>query len=279
MIAIKKQLLTLSALALLGMAGVARAQVKEGRVVYERKINMHRNLTDESMKNMVPEFSTSKTELIFSGGESLYKNIKEEEDIRDKAGEGQHDGVFIKFGGGDDQVYKNYDAEKMTEQRELGPKKYIIEDSLPRQAWKLEEGARTVKGYACKKATTRNRAGKDVIAWYCEDLQSASGPEVYGGLPGLILEMDINNAEISFTALEVSSAAGKGAGSGSGTGVGAGTGSGAGQVPGTAAGQVLVKAPSDGKKISRAAFKKMMEDQFGPESGGGVRTSIRVIRN
>ena len=253
MISIKHQLLALSALALLSPA---RAQVKEGRVVYERKVNMHRNLADQSMKSMVPEFNTSKTELRFSGGESLYKNIKEEEDIRDKAGEGEHGGVFIKFGGGDDQVYKNYDTEKMTEQRELGPKKYIIEDSLPRLSWKLEEGSKTIKNYTCKKATAKNRTGKDVIAWYAEDLQSSSGPEAYGGLPGLILELDINNAEIAFTALEISTGAVKGDSD-----------------------KMVVKAPTDGKKISRKEFKKMMDDQFGPDSGGGVKTSIRIIRN
>jgi GLPGLI family protein len=253
MISIKHQLLALSALALLSPA---RAQVKEGRVVYERKVNMHRNLADQSMKSMVPEFNTSKTELRFSAGESLYKNIKEEEDIRDKAGEGEHGGVFIKFGGGDDQVYKNYDTEKMTEQRELGPKKYIIEDSLPRLSWKLEEGSKTIKNYTCKKATAKNRTGKDVIAWYAEDLQSSSGPEAYGGLPGLILELDINNAEIAFTALEISTGAVKGDGD-----------------------KMVVKAPTDGKKISRKEFKKMMDDQFGPDSGGGVKTSIRIIRN
>jgi len=40
----------------------------------------------------------------------------------------------------------------------------------------------------------------------------------------------------------------------------------------------LVHAPTDGKKITREAFRKMMEDQFGPGAGGG-RATIRIIRN
>ena len=34
----------------------AKAQMKEGKISYERKINMHRNLPDPQMKSMVPEF-------------------------------------------------------------------------------------------------------------------------------------------------------------------------------------------------------------------------------
>ena len=64
------------------------AQLKEGKIIYERKVNMHKRLTgeQESMRNMVPEFSTFKTQLVFSENESIFKQIEQEEDIRDQAG-------------------------------------------------------------------------------------------------------------------------------------------------------------------------------------------------
>jgi GLPGLI family protein len=228
----------------------AHAQVKEGRVVYERKINMHRRLEDPSMKSMVPEFNISKVELLFSSDESLLRNIKEEEDIRDQAGQDNNGPVIrMRFGGGDDQTYKNYSEEKMIQQREMGPKKYIIEDSFPRQSWKLEADTQTIKGHLCKKAACKGQQGNAIIAWYAEDIQSPSGPEVYGGLPGLILRLDSNDGEMVYTAVEISGAFDR----------------------------KLVQAPTDGKKITRAAFKKMMEEQFG-ESGPGGRATIRIIR-
>jgi GLPGLI family protein len=228
----------------------AHAQTKEGRVVYERKINMHRRLEDPAMKSMIPEFTTSKVELLFSSDESLWRNIREEEDIRDEAG-GQSNGPVIRmrFGSGDDQTYKNYATEKMIRQQELGPKKYLIEDSFPHQSWKLETDTQTISGHLCKKATTKGQQGNAIIAWYAEDLQCSSGPETYGGLPGLILQLDSNEAELVFTAIEIDT---KGFD------------------------KKVVQAPADGKKISRAAYKKMMEDQFGSESGG--RPTIRIIR-
>ncbi|MES1159348.1 MAG: GLPGLI family protein, partial [Bacteroidota bacterium] len=119
--------------------------LKEGRIIYERKVNLHRRLTDESMKSMVPEFNTSKVELDFSADESIYKNIKEEKDIRDEAGEEHNGNMVMHIGGGpDDQTYKNYTTDRITEQRELGPKKYLVEDTLHRQNWKLETESRTI---------------------------------------------------------------------------------------------------------------------------------------
>ncbi|MDP4247835.1 MAG: hypothetical protein Q8932_18495, partial [Bacteroidota bacterium] len=53
--------------------------LKEGRVIYERKIDMYRRLEDESARAMIPQYNTSKAELDFTGDISIYKNIKEEE--------------------------------------------------------------------------------------------------------------------------------------------------------------------------------------------------------
>ena len=227
-----------------------QAQVREGRIVYERKINMHRSLADESMKSMVPEFSTSKAELLFTGDESIWRNVQEEADIRDQAGDDPNRPVIrMNFGSTDDVTYKNYKDEKMVQQREMGPKKYLIEDSFPHHVWKPETDTQTIAGHLCKKATTHGKQNNVVVAWYAEDIQSPSGPEAYGGLPGLILQLNSNDGEMMFTAVEIDT---KGLD------------------------KRLVRTPTDGKKITRADFSKMMGDQPG---GGSGRPVIRIIRN
>jgi GLPGLI family protein len=205
-------------------------------------------MTDESMKAMVPQFDTSKLQLIFSGNESIFKKVPEEEDIRDHAGD---DGnrVVIKFGGPDNETYKDFANAKITELRELGPKKYIIEDTLKKQNWKMEDETKTIDGFSCKKAVTKNSENKEVIAWYAEDIQSPTGPEQYGGLPGAILELDVNDGEIDFSAIDIKKDVDK----------------------------KLVKAPSNGKKITRKEFQKMVDDEFGPNPNGGP--VIRIFRN
>jgi GLPGLI family protein len=235
------------------LAQSVAAQVKEGSIVYERKINMHKRLgpEQESMKNMIPEFNTSKTQLLFSETESVFKNVKEEEDIRETAGQEGGGRMVMRFGGGENETYKNYATEKLIELRELGPKKYIIEDSLRKLNWKLDESeTKTIKGYTCKKATSKNPQGLNIEAWYTEQISCPSGPEIWGGLPGMILELNIGDGEIVFTPLEVADKSDK----------------------------KMVKAPSNGKKISRKEFQKMMDDQFGPASPGGGPV-IRVMRS
>jgi len=234
-------------------AVTAFSQVKQGKIIYERKINMHKRLPpgDESMKNMIPEFNTSKVQLLFTEFESSYKNLPEEQDIRETAGEGDGGNrIIMKFGGTDDETYKNYQLSKAVEQRELGPKKYIIEDTLRKFNWKLDEEGTTkeIKSYTCRKATGKNSQGATVVAWYADQINCPSGPDQYGGLPGMILELNINDGEIVFTPVEITAQ------------------------PGDAK---LVKAPSNGKKITRPEFQKMLEEQFGANPGGGPVIHIR----
>ncbi len=232
------------------LAFSANAQVQEGKIVYERKVNMHKRLSaeQENMKNMIPEFNTSKVQLIFSGNESILTNVKEEQDIRETAGEGDGPRRFMRIGGGDDETYKNYATQTTIEQRELGPKKYIIQDSLRKQNWKLDESGetKTVKGYTCKKATAKASQG-EVVAWYTEQISCPSGPDNFGGLPGMILEVNVSDGEIIFSPLEITDKTDK----------------------------KLVKAPANGKKITRPEFQKMIEEQFGGNGGG---PQIRIIR-
>lgn len=235
------------------LVGHSFSQMKEGKIIYERKINMHKRIPegDERMKNMIPEFNTSKVQLLFSETQSIYKNLPEEQDIRETAGEGEHaDRVFIRMGGGDDETYKNYETGKSIEQRELGPRKYIIEDSLRKINWKLDEEAssKEIKGFTCRKAIGKSANGAAVIAWFTDKIICPSGPDIYGGLPGMILEVNIGDGEIIFTPLEISNLDDK----------------------------KMVKAPSNGKKITRKEFQKMLDEQFGANPGGGP--VIRIHR-
>lgn len=255
--------------------GTATAQVKEGTVVYERKINMYKRIADEQMRAYMPEFRTSKHMLLFSDSTSIYKAVPEDE--MPEPSEGGAAGaprVMFKMGGGDaDELYKNFAISKSITQTELGAKTYIIEDSIRQQQWKLTDETKKIAGYNCRKAVTKqkqrlgvmkttitdghskttdsSRSGAgvqmtevEVVAWYAEDLLSPVGPENNGGLPGVILQLDINKGETVFTALEVKNAVNK----------------------------KELKEPSKGKKVTREAFTKMQMEMMGNMQGSGGRT-------
>lgn len=80
----------------------------------------------------------------------------------------------------------------------LGNKTYI-KKAIPKN-WILQNETKIIDGYKCYKATSEyvviNSVGEfrhPVIAWYCPEIPLPFGPNGYGGLPGLILQLQVRN--------------------------------------------------------------------------------------
>lgn len=73
---------------------------------------------------------------------------------------------------------------------------YLITDSL-KTKWKLFNETKIINNYKCYKATIleemSNGKTKVVTAWYCPEIPVSVGPKGYGGLPGLIFELQDKN--------------------------------------------------------------------------------------
>lgn len=80
-----------------------------------------------------------------------------------------------------------------------------IADNLPNQNWSLEDESKIINSFVCKKATTINTAfgsNQKIVAWYCEAIPIYDGPMHYHGLPGFIIEIEINdNTRLTFEKL------------------------------------------------------------------------------
>lgn len=78
------------------------------------------------------------------------------------------------------------------------------------QNWKLTNESKIIDGYTCYKATNEYIVdnGKifkhPVIAWFCPQIPIAIGPRGYGGLPGLILELQEWNSVFGVEKIEFS---------------------------------------------------------------------------
>lgn len=80
----------------------------------------------------------------------------------------------------------------------LGNKTYI--KKAISKNWILQNETKIIDGYKCYKATSEyvviNSVGEfrhPVIAWYCPEIPLPFGPNGYGGLPGLILQLQVRN--------------------------------------------------------------------------------------
>jgi GLPGLI family protein len=196
------------------------------------------------MKNMLPEFNTAKVQLSFNGTESTYKELTPESDVTE-AEEGR-ERVVIRMGA-ENETYRNYASGKVIELRELGPRKYIIEDSIKKLPWRITGDSREIKGYNCLKAEYTTPEGRKVEAWYTDQIGCPGGPEAFGGLPGMILALSVGDGEIEFVAIEIMSQ------------------------------PALVKAPMKGKKISKNEFEKLLTEQYGQRRSEGP--VIRIMRD
>lgn len=257
---------------LLALTSKSFAQMKEGKISYERKINMHRSLPDPQMKSVIPEFRTDKFELIFNESASLFRSVIDDEapDPFANAG-GGGGGMRMNFRMPATTTYTDIANQMQYEERALFEKEFLIIDSLKQFKWKLSEETKTIAKQLCKKATTMiasqqmririNRGGAEnnndssnvaakpketeLVVWYAENIPVSVGPDNYTGLPGVIMEMDLDNGMNVTTATEVSTKYPK---------------------------KELVQ-PSKGEKMTRVQFQenmqKIMQDM--QRGGGGMR--------
>lgn len=236
----------------LGWYAAAFAQKTEGTIVFEEKMNMHRNLPPDAadMKAMIPEFRVMKSELLFTANESLYRNL-EDEDEDEESGNGQ---VMIKMQRPEAAFYRNFTTGQKTDQREFMGKFYLIEDAIGQTPWKVSGETRAILGYNCMKAVWEDTTAdhkRTVVAWFAPDIPVASGPVTYGQLPGMILAIDINDGELQLTALSIDLKAPK---------------------------KGELEAPKKGEKTTQAEFQQMMDDRIRAMGGSNGR-GIRIIRN
>jgi len=130
---------------LVALTTTVKAQMKEGKISYERKTNMHRNIPDPQMKSMIPEFRTDKFELIFNESASLFRSV-----VDDEAPD-----PFANAGGGGGGMRMNFrmpatttftDIAKQTqyEERAFFEKEFLIVDSLKQYKWKLSEESKAI---------------------------------------------------------------------------------------------------------------------------------------
>lgn len=194
----KKSILLCGIVVMVISATIVFGQAGEGVIVYETKINLHRNLPKEreDMKAMIPEFSTVRFQLIFNPDESLFKQLVDEEDDAANFTSGNRMMMRRNMQG---ETYLNRNEDLVTVKQEFMGKEYLIEDTVKLSPWKFGTETKTIAGYACKMAyytdDSRPDRKQEITAWYTDQLRPFLGPERFNTLPGTVLAVDVNNGE------------------------------------------------------------------------------------
>jgi GLPGLI family protein len=95
--------------------------------------------------------------------------------------------------------YKDFKTSNYRVYFEQNNKETYISDNMPKYEWNLINEYKTISGYKCKKATTIKKimnTTQNIVAWYCEELTINDGPMDFSGLPGFIMQIEINDTSV-----------------------------------------------------------------------------------
>lgn len=210
-------------------------------------MDLHKNLPPErqDMKDMIPQFNISKFELIFSGDESIYRAQKQEELPTTSTSPGGPP-MGMRFGGGraNRVVYKDLAKDTMIDSRDFMQKQFLITGTPTLRKWKIGTKHKEILGYNCLEASFREDSATTMVAWFSPQLPVSNGPSDYQGLPGMILQVDVNDGLRMFTASEIKL---------------------------DSVDTSVIVAPNKGKEVTAEEFEKIREEkmkEMGMQQGG-----------
>ena len=137
------------------------------------------------------------------------------------------------------------------DQRDFMQRKFLIERDLQSSDWKLTSNQKKILNYPCQEAT-RQDGDRKITAWFTPAIPVSLGPASYTGLPGLVLEVSIDDGDQTITATSVKM----------------------GETNTSA-----IEKPKEGKKVTQEEFDKIREEkmkEMGIENGSGGNVIIRI---
>lgn len=176
--------------------------INSGRIEFEVKKNQHRQLEDDGeegewvkeLKKNMPKFVTETYELRFNEEKSIYKLAKENTDNK------------YLWGGKPsetDNVMQDLKNNKVSIQRDVYERTYLVQDSTRQLEWRITEETRDIAGFECKKAVTKICDSVYIVAFYTDQITVSSGPESFSGLPGMILGLAVPRLAMTWFATKV----------------------------------------------------------------------------
>ncbi|MEQ1798025.1 MAG: GLPGLI family protein, partial [Lacibacter sp.] len=181
------------------------AQVKfisSGHIEYEKRVNQFSFYDKEEdeqpwvveMKKVFPKMVSETYFLDFNENKSVFKLAKENTDVKYMWGRKPSE---------TDVTVKDVKNNQISLQRDIFEQTYLVKDSLQNYEWKISNETRLIAGFECKKAVTKICDSVYIVAFYTDEITVSSGPESFGGLPGMILGLAVPRLQVTWFATKV----------------------------------------------------------------------------
>ncbi len=209
------------------------AQINSGTVVFTQVSNFNTEGMSPQMVANMPKTAENSMQLTFNKTESLYQknpNFKEEVDPNDNRSrffKRMRENVVSTY-------FKNRDKKIQLEQATFMGKDFLVSSELTDFKWKISAGEqKNILGYTCMKAYYKDSL-HNLVVFFTPQIPVSQGPDIYGGLPGLILE--VQSANLHILANEIKP------------------------------GDVVIKEPSKGSKMTKPEYEKMKLDKINEQT-------------
>ena len=176
----------------------------QGKIEYERKTNLKRVIDDmdddnrewiDRVRDKIPKHNIRYYDLNFTTKHSMYTPGREpEKPVNFWVGRSPAN---------ENEVYTDYTASKVTAKKQIYEEKFLVKDSARKIEWKVMDEIRMIANYKCRKAVGRICDSVYVIAFYTDDIMVSGGPEMFGGLPGMILQIAVPRLHTTWIATKV----------------------------------------------------------------------------
>lgn len=131
--------------------------------------------------------------LFFNETQTKYESSEEKAEPEEEGGYAWRKEMFF--------LKRDFDKNVQFDGRTIMSKGYLIEDTLLIPKWRILNDLKEVAGHVCMKATLTDTVRKQtIVAWFAQDMPHKGGPESFFGLPGMILEIDVNDGAMILTA-------------------------------------------------------------------------------
>lgn len=187
-----KKLFLIAAVILVQQSTNAQAIfLSSGKIEFERKLSQHRMIDEDSdgesewrnqLKKAMPKFVNDYYELYFTPTKTVFKLKSENENNKYLWGTKPSE---------TDIIVKDLEANKQTTQRDVYEETYLVQDSLRQLDWRIYNETREIAGFECRKAVAKICDSVVVVAFFTDQITVCSGPESFGGLPGMILGLAV----------------------------------------------------------------------------------------
>jgi GLPGLI family protein len=207
-----KRILTISLLLLIEL-GSSYAQtrfVSSGVIEYDKNINMYalikREVSNnddnmwskaatEAYKKNHGQIKTLKSTLKFNNNKTLFTPIIVEE-RRDYYFDTPMAEQF-------NITYTDISSSTKLSQKKVFEELFLVSDSTAKIKWKVTGETRDILGYTCRRANGLVLDSIYVVAFYTDQIPVSGGPESFGGLPGMILQVALPHENVSWLATKI----------------------------------------------------------------------------